>query len=135
MGTSRSLRLLSVFCLVAVITASGCQRPSTTDNSEDVKLDLTLQPDPPTVGQATATVQLEGKDGKPVEGATVKLEFNMNLAGMTPVFADAKEMKPGQHEATLELTMGGDWFVLVNATLADGRKLSRKVDVRGVKSR
>jgi hypothetical protein len=31
--------------------------------------------------------------------------------------------------------MGGDWFVLVSARLADGRQLKRKVDVPGVKSR
>ena len=63
----------------------------------------------------------------------MKLEGNMNHAGMTPVFADARETEPGKYEAALEFTMGGDWFVLVNVTLADGRKLSRKVDVRGVK--
>jgi hypothetical protein len=59
----------------------------------------------------------------------------MNHAGMRPVFADAKEVEPGKYEATLELTMGGDWFVLITGTLPDGRKLHRKVDVPGVKSR
>ena len=54
---------------------------------------------------------------------------------MKPVFADAREVEPGKYEAALELTMGGDWFVVVNGTLADGRKLKRKVDVPGVKSR
>jgi hypothetical protein len=29
--------------------------------------------------------------------------------------------------------MAGDWFILVKATLPDGRKLERQVDVPGVK--
>lgn len=133
---------ISTFCgflpallLCAAWTAAGCQRAGTADGAMDVKLDLTLRPNPPMVGSAVATVQLTGKDGGPVEGAAVKLEGNMNHAGMKPVFADAKETRPGHYEATLELTMGGDWFVLVHAILADGRKLSRKVDIPGVKSR
>jgi len=28
--------------------------------------------------------------------------------------------------------MGGDWFILVRATLADGRSLEEQVDVPGV---
>ena len=54
---------------------------------------------------------------------------------MKPVFADATETEPGRYEATLELSMGGDWFVLITGKLADGRPLKEKVDVPGVKSR
>ncbi len=31
--------------------------------------------------------------------------------------------------------MGGDWFVLIDVSLADGRTLKKKVDLPGVKSR
>jgi hypothetical protein len=54
---------------------------------------------------------------------------------MKPVFGTAKEVRPGRYEAPLEFTMGGDWFILVNATFPDGRRLERKVDVRGVRTR
>jgi hypothetical protein len=30
--------------------------------------------------------------------------------------------------------MAGDWFILVRATLPDGRKLERQVDVPGVQA-
>jgi hypothetical protein len=124
--------ILVVFFLAAV---GGCQRSASPQNqADDVKVDFAFQHSPPAVGPAAATVRLTDKDGKPIEGAAVKLEGNMNHAGMKPVFADAKETRPGQYEASLELTMGGDWFILINATLADGRKLSRKVDVPGVRS-
>lgn len=119
-----------MFALV-FLAVLGCAGNPTTD-SGDVTINFALRPDPPKVGQAAAVVTLTDKDGQPIRGATVKLEGNMNHAGMTPVFADAQEAEPGKYEAALEFTMGGDWFILVNTTLADGRKLTRKVDVRGV---
>ena len=124
--------LLHALLALALLAACGCAGGVTTGVG-DMTIDLALRPDPPRVGEATAVVTLTDKDGRPVRGAAVKLEGNMNHAGMTPVFADAREAEPGKYEAALEFTMGGDWFVLVNVTFADGRKLSRKVDVRGVK--
>jgi hypothetical protein len=99
-----------------------------------MKADLALQPERPKVGMATATVKLADADGQPVRGARVKLEGNMNHAGMRPVLAEAKEAGPGEYRADLEFTMGGDWFVLIDARLADGRQLRRKIDVPGVQS-
>jgi hypothetical protein len=118
-----------------VLLAVGCQKPASTGNADDVKVELTVRPDPPKVGDAVFTVRLTSTDAKPVPGAVVRLEGNMNHAGMKPEFADAEETEPGQYEGNLQFTMGGDWFILVNATLADGRKLKRKVDVPAVRSR
>jgi len=128
-------RLLPAVLFVAVWSAAGCQRTGLTDDAKDVKLTWSVRPDPPVVGPAMATVQLTGKDGRPVRGATVKLEGNMTHAGMRPVFADAKETESGHYEATLDLTMGGDWFVLVNVTLPHGRKFTRNINVPGVRSK
>ncbi len=77
-------------------------------------------------------VTLTGDDGQPLTGAQVELEGNMTHAGMVPVLATAAEVEPGQYRAELEFTMGGDWFILVRATLADGRSLEEQVDVPGV---
>jgi hypothetical protein len=118
-----------------VVLLVGCQKPASTGGADDVTVELTVRPDPPKVGDAVLTVRLTGKDAKLVPGAVVRLEGNMNHAGMKPEFADAKETEPGQYEGNLQFTMGGDWFILVNATLADGRRLKRKVDVPAVRSR
>jgi hypothetical protein len=126
---------MRILVLVAALMISGCTSGRVADDSADVKVDLALRPEPPKVGTVTATVKLMDKDGKLLEGAAVKLEGNMNHAGMTPVFGEAMETEPGLYTADLGLTMGGDWFVLIDARLADGRKLKRKVDVPGVKSR
>jgi hypothetical protein len=126
---------LAGFLLVSVLLpAAGCAREESS-GAEDVKVELALQPDPPKVGPATATIKLSDKDGRPIKGATLKLEGNMNHAGMKPVFADANEVDTGKYEGTLDFNMAGDWFVLVTGTLPDGRKLKRKIDVAGVGSR
>jgi hypothetical protein len=56
----------------------------------------------------------------------------MSHAGMVPVLALARETTPGRYQAELELTMVGDWFMLVRADLPDGRSMERKIDVPGV---
>jgi hypothetical protein len=98
----------------------------------DVTVELSVAPEPPQIGPATITVSLRGADNEPLTGASVQLEGNMSHAGMVPVFAQAMETAPGLYEANLEFTMGGDWFILVQAILADGRSMERKVDLPGV---
>jgi hypothetical protein len=127
--------LRSLLVGVLVLAVFGCQRSVKHDGAEDINVDLTLRPEPPHVGNAATVVQLTDRDARPVRGAVVKLEGNMNHPGMKPSFADAMETDPGKYEATLDFTMGGDWFILVHATLADGRKLQRKLDVPAVRSR
>jgi hypothetical protein len=65
----------------------------------------------------------------------MRLEGNMSHPGMRPVFGTAREVAPGTYEAPLELPMGGDWFLLVDATLPDGGTLHRQVDLPGVRTR
>jgi hypothetical protein len=128
------LRLAAGVILLAVaLNLSGCRQPA--EPAPEVKVACQVSPDPPVVGPATVTVTLTGPEGQPVTGAEVALEGNMSHAGMKPVFGTAKEVRPGRYEAPLEFTMGGDWFILVNATFPDGRRLERKVDVRGVRTR
>ena len=98
----------------------------------DVAVELSIEPEPPQLGPAAITVMLRDAGGEPLSGAEVELEGNMNHAGMVPVFAAAVEVAPGRYQADLEFTMGGDWFILVRADLADGRSMERKIDVPGV---
>ena len=126
-------QLLLVIFGITLLLVTGCRRGQTSDIS-DIGLDLSVSPNPPTTGPAAVVIQLTDEAGQPLAGATVELEGNMSHAGMTPVFSQAKEVEPGQYEAPLEFTMGGDWFILVKATLPDGRQLERQVDVPGVEA-
>lgn len=120
-------------CLLLVLMLSwGCSSASRDDL--DGRVQLTLDPSPPVVGIAEASLTLVTDDGRPIEGADIRLEGNMNHAGMVPTFADLEEVRPGAYSGQIEFTMGGDWFILVTATTPEGKRLERKIDVPGVKS-
>lgn len=128
---SRKAFILFVGLFVILLLLAGCRRVG--QDVSDVRVNLTLAPNPPSVGLTTVSVALSDAGGQPVSGAQVELEGNMVHAGMAPTFSKPAEVAPGRYEAPLEFTMAGDWFILVKATLPDGRKVERQVDVRGVK--
>ena len=125
-------RLLCVSVFAALLSVTGCTTQQT--DSSDLQVQVTLNPSPPVVGDADVTLELSDAEGNALKGAEVRLEGNMNHAGMKPSFADLKEVEPGRYSGTLNFTMGGDWFLLISATTSDGLVLERKVDVPGVKS-
>ncbi|MBI1876760.1 MAG: FixH family protein [Chloroflexi bacterium] len=118
--------------LIILTLVVGCRRAG--QDLSDVGVDVVVNPNPPQVGQATVTLTLTDANGQPITGAQIELEGNMTHAGMAPTQAQQpSEVAPGRYEAPLEFSMAGDWFILVKATLPDGRKLERQVDVPGVK--
>jgi len=117
-----------VLSLIALL-AFGCQKST---KPPDVSVQYEIAPPAPHAGATTITFKLTDKNGAPVSGARVDLEGNMSHAGMSPVSAAAKEVETGKYRGTLELTMAGDWIVLVHITLNDGQKLERQIEV-GVK--
>ena len=58
----------------------------------------------------------------------------MSHPGMGPVFGTTSETAPGSYRTQIDFNMGGDWVVLLHIKLADGRKIERQIDVRGVRS-
>ena len=91
-----------------------------------------ITPQPLRVGQATILLRVTGAREKSVTGARIALEGNMSHAGMAPLFADAMELEPGRYRANMELTMAGDWMILVHVTLPGGEKVERQFEVKGV---
>jgi hypothetical protein len=116
--------------LLLVLLLASCGRGG--KDLPDVAVELIIEPSPPQIGPAVITATLRDAEGQPLAGSTVELEATMSHAGMVPVFAQAMEVAPGRYEASLEFTMGGDWFILVHANLPDGRAMERKIDVPGV---
>jgi hypothetical protein len=117
-----AIRLFWALC-VCLLVVQGCRRP--TESTADLTLAHEVSPQPPRVGPITITL-------KSVAGAQIALEGNMSHAGMVPVFAQAREVEPGSYRATMNLSMAGDWLVLVHITLPDGRKLERQLEIKGV---
>lgn len=124
---------IACLCIASLLVAAGCRRQAS--DAADVEVDLTLAPSPPMVGDADISLKIIDASGQPLKGADVRVEGNMNHAGMKPSFADLKEVEPGRYAGTLEFTMGGDWFLLINAKTPDGKTVDRKIDVKGVKAK
>ena len=121
----------SVIALCACLTlAQACKYQ--TDPVSELTLTHEVSPQPPRVGTVTITLRLADASGKLATGVQVKLEGNMSHAGMTPVFADAKETEPGRYTSTMELSMAGDWYIVVYMILPDGRKVKREFEIKGV---
>ena len=124
---------LALFVWLAIMPGmQGCEPPP---GPPDFILEHEVFPQPPRVGQVTITLKLTDAAKTSLTGAHVELEGNMLHAGMAPVFAEAKETEPGHYRSTMELSMAGDWFVLVTVTLADSRKYGRQFEIKGVAPR
>lgn len=113
-----------------VVSACGrIQQNSSPSDSDDLIVEMTLTPEDPTVGPGTLIFTVTDESGQPINEATLKIEGNMTHAGMAPVNAEVTAGENGRYEVPFEWTMGGDWFVTVNITLPDGKKISREFPV------
>jgi hypothetical protein len=115
------------------MSATSCHRQA--NAAHDITVRETISPQPVRVGRATVSLQLTDAHRGPVSHAQIAVEGDMAHPGMAPVFSDAREMAPGNYESSLNFNMGGDWVVLLHITLADGRKIEKQIDVKGVQSR
>lgn len=117
--------------LLALVPACGGDAGG---GASGVELAVTCTPTPPRVGPTAFALSLTDADGAPLEGAAVEVEGTMSHAGMVPEFGTASEVAPGRYEVELELTMGGDWILIVDVATADGRSFELIHDLRGVGS-
>jgi hypothetical protein len=124
--------LLLASAIIGSLAVTACHR--TADETPGVVVKERITPQPARIGPATVAVELADPAGKPITHATIMVEADMSHPGMSPVFAEAKETAPGSYNAPISFNMGGDWVVLLHIKLADGRKIERQVDVRGVRS-
>jgi YtkA-like len=128
-------RRLACHNLLAFITAllllAGCSRSTNSLGQLTVEGDVT--PKPAHVGPTTIDFKVRDGSGSPVSGARAKVEATMTHPGMAPTFAEAKEVAPGMYRCPIEFSMAGDWVIIINITLSDGRELERSFEVRGVR--
>jgi hypothetical protein len=122
--------LAGLVCAVTLLIAS-CSR--SVESSALVTIQHEISPEPARVGPAMVTLRFTDATGKPITGAHIAVEANMSHAGMSPLFSEAKEAELGRYQAHLEFQMAGDWVILLDVTLPEGKKLERQIDVRDVR--
>jgi copper(I)-binding protein len=126
------MRLHLLFLLPALILF-GCR--SNTSNSTDIAINIELANESAAVGEEThILVSLADSAGNPINNAQVNLRGDMNHAGMTPVLGEAASGSNGVYEIPFAFSMGGDWIITVDVTLADGTNASESFNINGVGS-
>lgn len=136
-AAARLAAILTAATLTAaiVMTTPACRsRAPRAESGAGAPIDLSWSLDRRVVGRATLTVTLRDASGTPVSGATVRVEGHMTHPGMTPIQATAaaSDREPGAYHADIAFTMAGDWALLITATLPDGRRVDRRIDVAHV---
>lgn len=127
------LRLLGVLLLIHLVLGAGLGCQSSGDNQRDIQISWEVEPNPPQVGAATINLALQDSTDRPVEGAQVTLEGNMSHPGMQPVIARATEEQAGTYSAEMDITMAGDWFIIVTSTLEDSTVVEHQIHLPGVR--
>ena len=120
--------------LVACLALLSIACNKTVDPGPALVVKSVISPLPAKVGSATVVLELSDSSAKPVEGAGIVLEAVMSHAGMAPVFGGSTEVAPGRYNGNLAFTMAGDWVVLLHLKLANGTKVERRIDVKGVQA-
>jgi len=115
------------------LAIAGCHKPM--DSTQDISVEESIAPEPVHAGEETVSIRLTDAARQPLSRARIQVEGDMDHPGMAPVFSDAEETAPGSYRAPLSFTMGGDWVVLLHIMLADGRKIEKQWNVKGVESR
>jgi hypothetical protein len=129
----RLARGVAFLCALAAISVlfAGCGRIQQTPAAAQDGYTITMvaQPSPPVVGDGTLVVTLRDPAGQPVTGAGLQIEGNMSHAGMKPSFGKITGEDAGRYTVTIPWTMGGDWYVDIKVTLADGRVIARRFPI------
>ena len=128
--TAARLVVCAVLLAWAPVWVAAC-RPNPSDQ---INASWTIDPSPPASGAPlVARVTLRDRSQKPVVGATLRLEGQMSHPGMTPVVAELTERSDGEYEARMQLTMAGDWILVVSGQLRDGTRIVKQIDLAGVR--
>lgn len=115
----RNLSLL-LFIIFMALALSACTPTTAAPVQNKAGLDLSLDQQPLNGMQQGLTFTLVDKDKKPVDGATVEIEGNMNHPGMAPVMLKAEGKGNGKYTANIQYTMGGEWSLTVTAKTPAG---------------
>lgn len=121
--------LLSLVLLLGLALSScgGVAGGQGQDGGVDIA--FASDPNPPSVGPSHLDVTLTGAGGQPLDGATVKIEAHIGEVCMQPLRVSLRAGESGTYGGPFNWTAGGDWIMVVKATLPDGQELEREFNV------
>ena len=117
---------------LAILFVPACGPRAEQPGNLDATID-SISPQPAAVGDAVITLEVRDADGNPLKGVKIQVEGTMTHAGMPPVVVATEHLGDGTYATQgFKFTMGGDWVIIVRATLANGRVAEQRVSLNGV---
>lgn len=123
------LLLLALFVLAACRQSAQVTPTTEAAAPDDIAVTLEVEPAPPAVGDVVLVIHVRTASGDAIAASSIAVRGDMNHAGMTPVFGEVEGGSDGVYRVPFEWTMGGDWIITVDVTLADGEVVSRTFDL------
>lgn len=112
------MRWMRSLLLIVVLLASACGTDPTPELTvDDITIQVQVDPDPPTVGEAQLTITLADSAGRTVDGAAVHVRGDR--AGQLPVDVEATGSENGVYHLPFSWTNAGHWILGVTVTLPD----------------
>jgi len=129
-------RVILVLSMLALIVGVGCSKGfETTKQTEQYTVVVTMDKNPPIIGDNRVEIQVSDKSGKPFKDAAVKVEYGMPaMPGMQAMdySADAAfQENTNRYIATINPSMAGSWYITVLITRAEKTEKAKfNVDVK-----
>jgi hypothetical protein len=101
--------LASILCILAF--AGGLHASETVKEAGNMKVRISMDHDPPVVGENNAFIMLTDSDGKSVSKAKIKISYKMPPMGnMPPMSYKTRAKRDGEgYRAKVNLSMSGKW--------------------------
>lgn len=122
-----SLLLIVIGCLALGATA-GC-RIDGAPPDDTIRIDLIAPLFSPPAGDGRLAFRVSDENGQPIDTAALDIRADMTHAGMLPIEVSAAGGDGGVYRVPVRWTMAGDWTITVEATLNDGRRVTRSFDL------
>ena len=126
------MKKLSVFALVLFLAAGVAYAKDYEVQKKAGEYDVTVTIDrnPPVVGDNNVTIGIKGAGGHHVKDAQVKVEYSMPaMPGMPPMnYKVDAVLKGDEYKATMGLSMAGSWNITVKIA-REGKTSSLKFTV------
>lgn len=107
----RTRALLPIVVLTGLV---ACSKPPAGQSTSlgNLRVELTIEPDPPRSGDNRLLVTLRDPEGRPVEGARLAFEYDMPAMGAMPEMkggGTTESLGGGRYSIRYPLQMNGDW--------------------------
>lgn len=120
----KALQLILMILMFLMLVA--CNAEQTAPVLDNLEIELAVEPDPPTAGDATLIITVKDAESKPIDDATVAVHGDMDHEGMIPADGESISGQNGMYHVPFEWTMGGGWILEVTVTLPDNAGIATK---------